>query len=109
MPAPWMCRWSAPLLAAVVVLCCAAVAQACPTCKENLANDANSSGLVSGFFWSILFMLSVPALLTLSWVIYLVYHLGKAEEELERQQAQARRAVSTPPSAESLRLPVEVS
>lgn len=96
-----------PLAGIVAVLCLAAVAEACPTCKDNLSNDANASGLVTGFFWSILFMLSVPALLALSWVVYLVYHLGKAEEEAERNAARAAQSARNA-MAES-RLPVDVA
>jgi len=39
-------------------------AWACPGCKEALASgDGQGGDLVSGFFWSILFMLSMPFLI----------------------------------------------
>ena len=61
-----------------------ALAHACPTCKDQLASDANNSGLVSGFFWSILFMLGTPALLITSWIAYVVYQIGEAEAQAEQ-------------------------
>ena len=39
------------------------VAVACPTCKENLAHDPASANLARGFYYSILFMLSMPPLI----------------------------------------------
>ena len=37
------------------------VAQACPTCKESVAE--NGGNLVRGYFWSIVFMMSMPFLI----------------------------------------------
>jgi heme/copper-type cytochrome/quinol oxidase subunit 2 len=51
-------RWLAPL-ALVAVL--ATVATACPTCKEGLdASDPQHQSAARGFFYSILFMMSMP-------------------------------------------------
>lgn len=47
------------LLASAVVLICGSAALACPSCKAALG-EADQAGLVSGFFWSILFMMSMP-------------------------------------------------
>ncbi|HEY1784033.1 MAG TPA: hypothetical protein VGG30_00745 [Pirellulales bacterium] len=56
-----------PLVALVAVGCVLVVsttAWACPGCKEALASaDGQGGDLVSGFFWSILFMLSMPFLI----------------------------------------------
>lgn len=44
-----------------VMALCAADALGCPNCKDSLAqNDPGATGLVQGYFWSILFMLSMP-------------------------------------------------
>ncbi|HRE99696.1 MAG TPA: hypothetical protein PLI18_04200 [Pirellulaceae bacterium] len=40
-------------------------AAACPTCKDQLA--AGSAGLARGFYWSILFMLGMPASILGAW------------------------------------------
>ena len=49
------------MLAALALVCCLATAAwACPTCKEDLANDPQGRGLAAGFYYSILFMMSMP-------------------------------------------------
>ena len=51
-------RW---LLVCLVVLLTPWVAEACPTCKDGLAE--NSMHLVRGYGWSIMFMMSMPFLI----------------------------------------------
>ena len=54
-------RWMPVLLALCGVLLVACPAEACPMCKAALSNqDGEGGDLVSGFFYSILFMLSMP-------------------------------------------------
>jgi hypothetical protein len=65
-------------VAVVLWLCGAEVASACPSCKEALAASSGGGDLVSGFFWSILFMLSMPFLLLGSFGLYFYYLLRKA-------------------------------
>lgn len=44
-----------------VVALCAADALGCPNCKDSLSqNDPGATGLVQGYFWSILFLLAMP-------------------------------------------------
>jgi hypothetical protein len=67
--------------AAIVLWLCGAgaeVASACPSCKEALAASSGGGDLVSGFFWSILFMLSMPFLLLGSFGLYFYYLVRKA-------------------------------
>jgi uncharacterized membrane protein len=53
--------WIAPL-ALVAVL--ATVASACPTCSEGLAGgDPHHQSIAAGFYYSILFMMSMPYIL----------------------------------------------
>src|SRR5262245_21009241 len=69
------------LLVAAVVACwllAAEAASACPSCKEALAADAGGGDLISGFFWSILFMLSMPFLILASFGAYFYYLLRRA-------------------------------
>jgi len=48
-------------LAAVVFACVASIAEACPTCKEAIAGtDPRQAGMVKGYFYSIIFMMSMP-------------------------------------------------
>ena len=36
---------------------------ACPTCKDGMAQDPARINMVRGYFWSILFMMSMPFLI----------------------------------------------
>lgn len=56
-------------------------ASACPTCKDTLA--ANGTRVAEGFYWSILFMLAMPASIAAGWAIYLFRNLGQAGPGLE--------------------------
>lgn len=40
-----------------------ALAMACPNCKDALAQDPDAANLARGLYYSILFMLSMPALI----------------------------------------------
>ena len=44
------------------------VAAACPTCKEAVGNE--QSNLVNGYFWSIVFMMSMPFLIFTGMSLY---------------------------------------
>jgi hypothetical protein len=49
------------IVVALAVACCVASdAWACPTCKEDLANDPQGRGLATGFYYSILLMMTMP-------------------------------------------------
>jgi hypothetical protein len=43
-----------------VVLLLASIANACPTCKSGLEDEAAGGDLIKGYFWSIIFMMSTP-------------------------------------------------
>ena len=69
------------ILAGVVVLLLSmeSLAAACPTCKDTLeANDPARANLVRGYFYSILFMLSMPFLILTSLCGYFYYEVCKA-------------------------------
>jgi hypothetical protein len=52
------------LLACLLLLALPGVVEACPSCKAALATQEGGQGnLVQGFFWSILFLLSMPAMI----------------------------------------------
>jgi uncharacterized membrane protein len=52
---------SAILLVLVVVVAVASIAEACPSCKQALAeNDPGQNRVAQGYFWSILFMMAMP-------------------------------------------------
>ncbi len=78
-----------------VVLLLHAVAQACPTCSEALAqNDEQAAGLVRGYFWSILFMMSMPFVIFFTLGGYFWYQIRRARRLQAAAQLQAPRAES---------------
>jgi uncharacterized membrane protein len=69
-------RWT--LASVVVSIFAASVAEACPTCKDSLASDPVQQGMVKGYFYSILFMMSMPFLILSSLAAYFYYEVRKA-------------------------------
>ncbi|HET9795113.1 MAG TPA: hypothetical protein VFS34_11680 [Thermoanaerobaculia bacterium] len=58
-----MFRRVSTLLLAISLAASTRIAQACPLCADNLANDVygkNPTQLGRGFFWSIIFMMALP-------------------------------------------------
>jgi hypothetical protein len=58
-----MLRRASTLLLALSIAVSARIAETCPLCADNLANDAygkNPTQLGRGFFWSIIFMMALP-------------------------------------------------
>jgi hypothetical protein len=68
----------AGLAIALVLLTCAPLL-ACPTCKDQLAHDPASANLARGFYYSILFMLSMPPLVFGSLAAYFYWEVRKAK------------------------------
>ncbi|MEO8494547.1 MAG: hypothetical protein ABI614_05730 [Planctomycetota bacterium] len=92
-----MNRTSKTILIAFALLltlaCVANTASACPTCKDAMAGDPANSNMVIGYFWSILFMMSMPFLVFSGVAAYFYY---------EVRCARARQAaVATTASTES--------
>ncbi len=79
-----------PLLTASMALVCVLalvdVAAACPSCKAALANQQGKGDLVSGFFYSILFMLSMPFAIFGSFSGYFYYLVRRARREQSESQ-----------------------
>lgn len=74
-------RWIAPL-ALVAVL--AAVATACPTCKEGLdQNDPQYQSVARGFYYSILFMMSMPYIIlgSFGYLAFVSIRRAKVQQE----------------------------
>ena len=65
-------------LVVALLLVIADSALACPTCKENLAGDPEAANIVRGYFFSILFMLSMPPLILSGLSLYFYYEVRKA-------------------------------
>ena len=62
--------WRTAALLSLLLLACFCLtseAHACPTCKEAIAGGGDeTANMVTGYFWSIIFMLSVPPMILLS-------------------------------------------
>lgn len=102
------------VLIPALLLGLAATAQACPGCKEALASSEGAQGdIVSGYFWSILFMMSMPFVILGTFGIVVYRAMKKAQAAENRSAASAKQsqlspsAVSTAPRAQQ-REPVEV-
>src|SRR5580704_6526374 len=79
-----------PSLAALVLLCLAHTALACPTCKAGLgAHDPAHGDLVSAYMWSILFMMSMPFTLLASFGGYCYWLVRKARAAAQGPAAQS--------------------
>jgi hypothetical protein len=69
------------ILAVVALALWAALGEsalACPTCKDQLAHDTQAANLARGFYYSILFMLSMPPLIFGSLAAYFYWEVRKA-------------------------------
>jgi hypothetical protein len=89
------------------VLAVSTTAWACPGCKEALASgDGQGGDLVSGFFWSILFMLSMPFLIfgTFCTSMYIAVRRARAAQAASQGAASAHAgAAGTAPAAQPSR------
>jgi len=77
-------RLPAWILPIVLVAVLAAVAVACPTCKEGLdASDPQHQSRAAGFYYSILFMVSMPYLLlgSLGCLAYVSIRRAKEQQD----------------------------
>jgi heme/copper-type cytochrome/quinol oxidase subunit 2 len=72
------------VLALAVVLCAASLAEACPECKKQFTDN-----MARGYFWSILFMLSMPILIITGLGSYFYWEVRRAyaREALEQTLA----------------------
>lgn len=67
-------------VALLMVASSALPATACPMCKEALSSGSNGGDIVSGYFWSILFMMSMPFALIGSFGFYAYLQVRKARK-----------------------------
>jgi heme/copper-type cytochrome/quinol oxidase subunit 2 len=80
-------RWSLVLLCLLVVLT-DGIAWGCPNCKDALANDPAAAGLVRGYFYSILFMLSMPFLIFSGLSSYFYWEICRARAQQQLASAE---------------------
>lgn len=73
----------------------ATMVDACPTCKEGLNNDGGN--MIQGYFWSIIFMMSMPFLILggLSSMFYLdVRRARRLKQQTEAEIVAATGSVA---------------
>ena len=63
------------------VLAVGTVAVACPTCKTGLEDGAAGGDLISGYFWSIMFMMGMPFAIVGVFSGYMYREVRKARRE----------------------------
>ncbi len=80
----------------VLWLCFQSVAVACPTCADGVANDPNHANLVRGYFWSIIFMMSMPFLIFTGLCSYFYFEIRRARARQSRGGQYATGAASSP-------------
>jgi hypothetical protein len=79
---PAVMRWIVAAIILALVLMIASVAAACPTCKEGLAqNDPQGQSLAAGYYYSILFMMSMPYLLLCTFGSVAYYSIRRARQQ----------------------------
>lgn len=74
----------------LLVLLTTTVVTACPTCKDGMTHDPDTANMAQGYFWSIIFMMSMPFLIFSSLVTYfylLVRSARKAQPVVAAPQA----------------------
>ena len=77
-------RVTSILLVLLATFGLAAVASACPNCKNALADsDPAHQGMVAGYFYSILFMMSVPFVLVGTFGSYAYFIVRRARSVQE--------------------------
>jgi hypothetical protein len=54
---------------------------ACPTCKDGMTTAANHQGMVKGYFFSILFMMSMPFVILTAMCSYFYFLVRRARAE----------------------------
>ncbi len=93
-------RLSTPLFAVLLLVLVGSYAVACPTCKDSLAeNDPNNATLVRGYFWSILFMMSMPFLILAGLSSYMYYEVRRARARLVSVPAESHAGIEKQLSA----------
>ena len=82
----------------LVVGVCGSAVEACPTCKEGMAGDeATQASLIRGYFYSIIFMMSMPFLILTGLSTYFYLEVRRARRlALDPSAADVRGVVARP-------------
>src|SRR5262245_32889636 len=77
-------RWIG-LIVLIAIILSAGPVWACPNCQESLATGPNAFNLVRGFFWSIVFMMSMPFMILGGLCSYFYWEVRKARARTTQQ------------------------
>jgi uncharacterized membrane protein YjgN (DUF898 family) len=66
------------IIAVAMISVACATASACPTCKDGMTSDPDTAMMVRGYFWSILFMMSMPFAIFGGVTAYFYWHVRQA-------------------------------
>jgi uncharacterized membrane protein len=92
---PVIARWIVAAIVVALVLLIASVAAACPTCKEGLAqNDPHGQSIAAGYYYSILFMMSMPYIVLCTFGSVAYYSIRRARQK----QLEPNEIAAEPPS-----------
>ena len=74
-------------LALLIVALSADLASACPTCREGLAeNDPHGQSMAAGYYYSILFMMSMPFIILTTFGSFCYRSVKRAQAERDAAQ-----------------------
>jgi heme/copper-type cytochrome/quinol oxidase subunit 2 len=95
------------LVLCAVVLVASEFAYACPNCKAGMStSDPHAKSMAAGYYYSILFMLSMPFLIVTSFSGWMYFAVRKAKAERDAKAMasnsvdDSQRAVSTATSSD---------
>ena len=96
---PVVARWIVAAVVIALVLLFASVAAACPTCKDGLAqNDPHGQSIAAGYYYSILFMMSMPYIVLGSIGSLAYFSIRRARAAAQREGELAAPIVDSPES-----------
>lgn len=87
-------------LCVALLFSAASLCIACPTCKDGIAEGPQHAAMVRGYFWSILFMMSMPFIIFGTLAAYFYYQVRQARaaqtvKHIGGQTAELRAAVES--------------
>ena len=97
-------RWLVRPLSILWLVCLlAGTAAACPTCKEALAGTEGAGDIINGYFYSIMFMVSMPFTILGGFGVcaYRAVNKAKATGMYDEANYMPRRMDSLPPQGDS--------
>jgi hypothetical protein len=94
----WITLIVAAVAVLVVVCALSQTATACPTCTKGLADgDEASQRMIQGYFWSIIFMMSMPFAILFGVGGYMYREVKRAQAKANAERESASAVAAMPP------------